>query len=215
MGQNPAESFLNSNLEAQDSNLFTYIKASTFPKIAVFPDGRFIVHSGPKLQKIDGNLIDLTFNAPLVGEYSSYPCQVKQILALPDGKVMLLTSSGGIEGSTDKRLVRLNQDGSLDLTFNLNFSTNQISYKHLALQADGKLLIAYADEVSSKIVRLNTDGSIDTTFAFATNVNINSKFIVLPNGKIVFDSTNEDNLIMRQINADGSLDNTYAVGTGF
>ena len=215
--QDPAETFSNPNLDGFNPNSFSYIKAATFPKITVFPDGKFAVYSGTNILRVDGNLVDLTFNAPLVGEYVGYKCQLQQLLALPDGKLMVLTTSGGVEGYTDKRLVRLNQDGSIDLTFNPNFPNSQINYKHLALHTDGKLLVAYQDVNSAKIVRLNLDGSLDTTFTFPSNVDIYSKFIVLPNGKIVFDSYDQEAGIrnIRQINSNGTLDSNYAAGTGF
>ena len=74
-----------------------------------------------------------------------------------DGKVLLVGTS------VPEHMVRLNSDGSIDSSFNFRarqFTPIQIS---LALQADGKIVTAYDNEV----FRLNADGSLDAGFASA------------------------------------------------
>jgi len=86
----------------------------------------------------------------------------------PDGKIII----GGIFSSVDGvalaqgNLVRLNAAGSLDLTFNANFTIRPNSF---FLQNDGKVIIGTysgnADgEAGSAIKRINSDGSLDLSF---------------------------------------------------
>ena len=96
------------------------------------------------------------------------------ILAQPDGKLLV---AGAFDGtSQDFGLVRLNPDGTLDLTFGDNgrvhtdfFGNNDVA-RAIALQADGYIVIAgsaykdTADKDEFALVRYTSTGMLDTTF---------------------------------------------------
>ena len=96
-------------------------------------------------------------------------------LIQPDGKIV-------VAGSMQQRLdvepyvARYNADGTLDTSFGRpapasspsRSSASNMTGRRVALQADGKILVAgYAHNGSNNdfaLVRYNTDGSLDTTF---------------------------------------------------
>jgi uncharacterized delta-60 repeat protein len=103
---------------------------------------------------------------------------VNAIVVQRDGKLLVageftMLGGGGTGTTTRNRLARLNADGSLDATFDPGANGG---VKGLALQSDGKILIAgfvllttlggggTGTTPRSHIGRLNPDGSPDTTF---------------------------------------------------
>jgi uncharacterized delta-60 repeat protein len=103
------------------------------------------------------------------GGDKSFPADAEALVIQPDGKSVAggfnESSSGGIFD-----LARYNADGSLDSTFGnkgevqTKFTGSSASANALALQADGKILLAGNDNSTFEIDRYNADGSLDTTF---------------------------------------------------
>lgn len=138
------------------------------------PDGKILVcgdfttmngvaRNGVARLNVDGSL-DTTFD-PGTGADNT----VDAILAQPDGKVLIGGRFLNIAGSPREYLARLNADGSLDTGFTgPNFGgTSGWSVSALALQADGKLLVAGSFYISggpSSICRVTTTGALDATF---------------------------------------------------
>jgi uncharacterized delta-60 repeat protein len=142
-----------------------------------------------------------------------------------------LTRTGGSDGVLSAKITLTDgttspadyilSPGSLDPTFITppqitQGSAGSYSYPSMALQPDGKLLLADIRGVW----RLNTDGSIDTTFNVGNAMNWGvSTVAVQPDGKIIvggpFTTVNNQraNHLVR-LNSDGSLDPTFDVGTG-
>lgn len=156
------------------------------------------------------------------GFYTEY-----RIVALPDGKI--LVGGGGItnyNGNSYNGLVRLNNDGSLDTTFNIgsgfeNSSGATFKIKTLALQNDGKILVGGSfdifdgDNSKQKIVRLNQDGSIDNSFnpqlpSYQQSV---SDIQVLSDDKIIVTGYISNSVL--KLNEDGSQDSDFNTGSGF
>ena len=81
-----------------------------------------------------------------------------------DGKILL----GGYSGN-NFALARYNNDGSLDETFNTSgrvstdFGGNDKAYS-LAIQSDGKMVLAGASDNNFAVARYNANGTLDTTF---------------------------------------------------
>ncbi|MBK8464683.1 MAG: InlB B-repeat-containing protein [Chloracidobacterium sp.] len=150
-----------------------------------------------------------------------------------DGKIVVV----GYTGSTDFdfAVIRYNTDGSLDTTFDTDgfvttaFGTNTDQAKAVAIQTDGKIVVAgYSyNETSGQfevaLARYNTDGSLDTTFdgdgkvitviGAASTSSVGSAIVIQPDGKIVVagysgSSPNFDYAVVRY-NANGSLDTTF------
>lgn len=186
--------------------------------IAVQPDGKFLIAggftriNGTSMSRVarfnaDGTL-DATFTPAII---SGAATQV--MLLQPDGKILV--------GSTT--LVRLNSDGTRDLSFNQTGDVFSTQIKAVALQPDGKIIIAHlrGTQPVNGLSRLNPDGSLDPSFtgfalAFET-------LAVLPDGKILAGGPvgfayvgsgmepEVHNGIFR-LNSDGSHDRTFRSG---
>ncbi|HAB17972.1 MAG TPA: Calx-beta domain-containing protein [Verrucomicrobiota bacterium] len=80
-----------------------------------------------------------------------------QVMTLqPDGRILI----GSTVGDRHSYLSRLNSDGSVDGTFDVVISSRIGPVLSLALQADGKILVATPGAVH----RLNSNGTIDNSF---------------------------------------------------
>ena len=120
-------------------------------------------------------------------------------------------------GESRNNIVRLNADGSLDNTFNVDGTGPSALVNAITIQSDGKILIGggfttYNGTARNRIARLNADGSLDTSFDSGTGiVSAVQTIAIQSNGRILIGTTSG---IVR-LNADGSLDNTFNVdGTG-
>lgn len=102
---------------------------------------------------------------------------VYSIAIQSDGKILIggtFTSFNGNDFvSPSWRIIRLNSDGTQDLSFNnANGGFNDNVYS-ITLQPDGKILVggrftSYNNIVQNGLIRLNTDGSRDTSFNIGT-----------------------------------------------
>ena len=122
-------------------------------------------------------------------------------------------------GAVANRVLRLNNNGSRDNTFDNGNGFSKPVYK-LAIQNDGKIIVggwfgSYKGARASKITRLNPDSSIDTSFNvgnFQQTFGIND-IAIQNNGKILVSSWSTPNLV--RLNSDGSIDENFDIGTGF
>ena len=140
------------------------------------------------------------------------------------GRIIL----GGIfttySGQSFNRIVRVNSNGNIDLTFNIGTGFDNDVYA-VELQPDGKILVggifsSYSGVSANKIIRLNSNGTVDTTFSSGTGFNFSIwSLAVQPDGKIVVGggfttySGQSANSIIR-LNSDGSIDNSFSIGSG-
>lgn len=117
-----------------------------------------------------GNL-DTTFSGDgkLTLDFDGDYDEAYSLLAQPDGKILLAGKASG-----DFAVARFNANGSLDSSFSgdgkarFDFDGNIEYCKSLALQADGKIVLAgpasdaSGDSYHIALVRFNPDGSLDT-----------------------------------------------------
>lgn len=85
-----------------------------------------------------------------------------------DGKILIGGDFTSYNGTSINRIARLNEDGSLDTSFNPGTGAGNWVFT-TALQPDGKILIggfftSYNSISRSGIARLNADGSLETSF---------------------------------------------------
>ena len=151
-----------------------------------------------------------------------------KITLTADNKVLIGT--GRTSNRTDPIIpLQLLSDGARDTSFNPTSFSKWPFIKEIAVQPDGKILIAGASFTFSVfeptrmigfIVRLNEDGSFDTTFRAA---NFDDKeifsFELLPNGRILVVSHDKSFPSLRQslvyrLNSDGSTDTSFESGLG-
>jgi uncharacterized delta-60 repeat protein len=171
----------------------------------------------------DGS-IDSTFNSASFTRTGS----VSTLTVQADGKI-LVGGSFAYQSESRFNIARLNPDGSLDSSFDLLQGSPCGSVNRIAIQPDGKLIIAggFVDSRESSsctgiprdaIARLNANGSFDSSFdAHLHFGNTITSLALQPDGKFVisgpnldFDGTNLHNEHIARLNQDGSRDNTFA-----
>jgi uncharacterized delta-60 repeat protein len=88
-----------------------------------------------------------------------------------DGKIVMAGTSLNASNSGEFSLIRLNSDGSLDLSFNgsgkalFPVGGTYAEGHSIALQSDGKIVVAgHQASGGASVIRVNADGSLDTSF---------------------------------------------------
>jgi len=162
---------------------------------------------------------DTTFNTSMALDGG-----VNAVILLEDNKILICGGFTSYNGVSRNHIARLNNDGSLDASFDPGTGSSYI-ITCMVRQPDGKIVIgglftSYNGVERNRIARLNADGSLDTTFNPGTGFNESPYDIVLqPDGKLLigglFTTFNdlERNGIVR-LNANGSLDTTFNTGSG-
>lgn len=196
----------------------------------VLPDNRILVGGDftafngvprPAGARLNSNgSLDNAFN-PLPLDLS----QVEYIVVRPDGKYLVAGMFADADGQFPIGLIN-STDGSPDATFNPPQADN-LGY-HIALQADGKILLtgwfnnteSLGNLTNRNLLRLNTDGTRDTGFQVSFN-SFSSVGAMLqePDGKYVvagnFNFANAaSHTHVARFNADGTIDNSFQSGYG-
>ena len=154
--------------------------SSTVSAIAVQSDGKILVggsffayNGQPAVFFVrlntDGTR-DATFNPGGTGPNGT----LSAIAVQPDDKIIIAGAFGqySANAAASDNVMRLNADGTRDTTFNAGGTGASSTVFALALQSDGKLVIAgfftaYNDEeeaTSNRVIRLNADGTRDASF---------------------------------------------------
>ena len=182
--------------------------------VAVQPDGKVIaVGTFGVLRLLGDGSLDPTFQAipPGPAPFTGPGSGVGAVALQPDGRILV---SGDFTNAADAPLpsiVRLNADGSIDSSFNLD--PRAYPAGALALQPDGKVVSAgsYYDPVHQEyggFVRLRSDGSLDPDFD-SRGIRGGGVFALAPGGEIYLAM---GTTILR-INQDGSPDETFVAQT--
>lgn len=122
--------------------------------------------------------LDRTWNQEVIQRFGTKKGAgdaVNDVLVLPDQKVLLVGKFNSFYGRTYNRIVRLNNDGFIDETFDMEGQSRGFDSEvfALAVQPDGKYLIGgrfttFKDRngthFATNMVRMNPDGTIDPTF---------------------------------------------------
>ncbi|MBL7963120.1 MAG: T9SS type A sorting domain-containing protein [Flavobacteriales bacterium] len=197
--------------------------------IVIQPDDRILI--GGALTTYDGvprpgivrvepdGTLDASFT-PGEGTNGWVYCMLLQ----PDGRILIGGTFSMYDGLVRRGITRLNDDGSLDLSFNPPSSANA-PLNSLAVQVDGRILLAgnftgYDGQPRGRITRTEADGSIDPTFMPGTGADHNIHCVVVqPDGRILIAgefTTYNGMAAMRiaRLLPDGSLDPSYNAGNG-
>ena len=150
----------------------------------------------------------------------------------PDGKILVL-GSVGTGSAQDTVLVRYNPNGSLDATFGTGgkvvtaFSPAAETANELALQADGKILVAgnffstATQSVDFLVARFNANGLLDSSFGSGGIVGINQgstdifhAIVVQPDGRIIAvgRTSDDDQAMAVRLLPNGAPDTSFANG---
>ncbi len=156
---------------------------------------------------------------PTFAEVNLERWRVLDILAQPDGKLLL----GGdfvVYGSHIRvRIVRTGSDGALDETFNAKVSTPG-SVRAIRQQVDGKIIIGgdfeFVDGIRrTAVARLNIDGSLDSTFDIGRALDGDVlALLVEPGGTIIIGGSYRgngafDGAPLHRLNSDGSFNSAF------
>jgi len=204
--------------------------------VAVQYDGRIVVngHSNSSGSNSDfavaryysDGTLDPSFDSDgkLVTDFGSDD-QSRDIVIQPDGNIIVAgyASNGS---NNDFAVARYNPDGSLDTSFDTDgkvitdFIGGEDSGNAVALQTDGKIVVAGGGSDLFTVARYNPDGSLDTDFdgdgkvttdlgtnddAYGLAIQSDEKILV---GGMVYNGTNFDFALVRY-NPDGSLDTSF------
>jgi uncharacterized delta-60 repeat protein len=198
--------------------LGNYLVENEVSKCSIAIDGKILIIEKRKLIRLNGNLLDSSFNSDNTG-FNDY---VSDFVEQPDGKIIVVGKFTTYNGVLASKIIRLNIDGSRDTSFNsgntgFSFTTTVYGevYK-IALQSDGKILLTasqagyntYNGVIYKSFTRLNNNGTLDTSFVLDNSVAVDS-FCIQNDGKILF--TGGYNL--KRINNNGSLDSSFNIGT--
>lgn len=181
--------------------------------------------------------IDTTFNPTVLNTY--YRSVVTGITIQPNGQIILLGFfSPPTAGATQKNILRLNSDGSIDTTFNAGDTAGSLVYNvdlsvslyspiaKAVVQPDGYIIIAgaftkYNNNNVKCLVRLTSTGAIDATFNTTTGVERAINELILEpttnkpiiGGEFTLFGTTAVKKLIRLTTA-GVLDTTFSIGTG-
>jgi uncharacterized delta-60 repeat protein len=221
---------INSDGSKDDSFIVGTAFNNTIYSIALQSDGKIIISGDfTSYQGITTNRIirlnsdgskDTSFN---IG--TGINGTIFSLLIQTDGKIMVGGGFTTYQGAAANRIIRLNNDGSKDTSFNLLTGFNS-TIKSMALQSDGKIVLggnftSYQNNSQNYIIRLNIDGSKDVSFNSGTGFdNSILSIIIQPDEKIILGGNftsfqgNNINRIIR-LNSDGSNDSSFNSGSGF
>ncbi|MEM8521192.1 T9SS sorting signal type C domain-containing protein [Flavobacterium sp. PL12] len=143
-----------------------------------------------------------------------------------DGKILVGGSFTSFNGIAADHLLRLNIDGSLDLTFDSSIVENSNAVYSFALQIDGSFIIVgsfskYNGNTVNRIARIFPNGNLDTSFttglgpnALVETVQVQSDGKIIIGGNFTLFNGVACNRVIR-LNPSGSVDNTFSIGSGF
>ncbi len=224
----PSRDFLRINVDGSPDTSFvpTGLHANAITRdVLVQPDGKIVVvgrtlgvSTAPLAYSLvvrlnpDGT-IDPSFTR---GTTNNPGFSAVKVLRQPDGKLIVVGDFINYLGSPRNGVVRLNEDGTVDNSFNSNGTFQPVS---LALQTDGKILVGgVLIGGNGYVVRWHSNGTVDSSFNTGSGPNGLVRAIsVQPNGKILiagsftsYDGASTNKLA--RLNQDGSLDTTVTSG---
>ena len=143
-----------------------------------------------------------------------------------DGKIIVGGNFTSYNGISAGRIIRLNEDGSYDTTFNTTIGATTGIVYDIALQLDGEIIIVgsftkYNNSPVNRVARLLPNGTLDSTFLTGSGSALNithakvlsDQKILLTGNFTVFNGVSANRII--RLNANGTLDSTFNSGTGF
>ncbi len=153
--------------------------------IQIQPDGKFIIggnFNNYQGSPIPSHLIRLNPNASIDTSFflaSGANGTIHSLFLMNDGRIMVGGLFLTLNGNASSRLIRLNNDGSLDNTFSTQSGfinppgTSSSQINSIFPTPDGKFLIGgtfagYDFVNQGKLIKINLDGTLDTSFNIQT-----------------------------------------------
>lgn len=179
-------------------------------------------------------ILDTTFGTDGVAtvSFGGQDALLNDMVVQPDNKIIATGYWNDGNNRSDFIVIRLNADGSLDTSFNgtgkltIAFGTGEDVAESIALQSDGKILVAGYSFTGSytdfSLARINIDGTLDTTFSgdgklttdFLGNNDYAKAIAINKDGKIAVAGysygSNAADFAVAKYNTDGSLDTSFS-----
>jgi uncharacterized delta-60 repeat protein len=197
--------------------------------IALQPDGKIVI--GGDFMSVDGHrrarLARLNVDGSLDSDFDpggALNRDVRALLVQSDGRILAGGSFDAAGGRRHNRITRLNANGTRDGSFNPGSGASKMVWA-LALQADGKILVAgdfpaFNDRPCGHLARLQADGSFDSSFQIGSGADgpvlglyVQDNGKILLGGKFAFFNGIPRNHLAR-LNPDGTVDVSFDVGIG-
>ena len=195
--------------------------------VALQSDGK-VVLGGNFTGALGTNLLRLNTNGAVDSSFAAATDDaVNALVVQTNGSIVIGGFFTQANGAPRTGIARLNTSAGLDASFNPSLAGGSSAVYGLALQSDGKIVVAgrftsVNGTPTTNIARLNTNGSLDTTFQ---PVSVTGQFpafyavAVDGQGRALaagdFSSVNgvtHTNLV--RLNADGTLDATFSPAAG-
>lgn len=227
IAQQPGQ--LDTTFRPMDGVPGTGFLSSTVEAIGLQMDGSIVIGGAfdyvgqqavGRLIRVDSlGIPDSSFNTSIGADNTIFDLEV-----LPNGKTIIAGSFTTYDAIPVGGVARLNDDGSLDTSFDPGIGAND-QIADIVVQPDGRIILVgrfteLDAQPANRIVRLNADGSQDASFD--TGLGANGEIICValqPDGRIViggsfteFNSSPQRGLT--RLNANGSLDGSFQTGTG-
>ena len=200
--------------------------------LAIQADGKIVVAGEGNNYKFalaryntDGSL-DNTFGTAGIVTFNNNVSGGKAVKIQSDGKIVVLVEQY-ISSQSVFALTRHNTNGSLDLTFSGDgvvttaIGLSSAHAKDLAIQGDGKIVVAGDANGDFALTRYNTNGSLDITFGTAGIVTTNiypvwnnnfecpNAISIQADGKIVAAGYSNYGFTLARYKTNGNIDNTF------
>lgn len=194
-------------LDTTFTPLLNFSLSNTRMVMALQTDGKIILGGNQLMRLFPNGSQDAAFNANAL----ELSCTIKSIVVQNDGKILVGGTGFSYQSMISDNLLRFEQNGSLDTTFNLaqlgtiNSSTS-INVIHLL--PDGKFyfggLFGYSLD-GYCLARADTFGNIDAAFECTLGSSEVFDIAIKPDGKIVVGCFNG----VKQFSSNGSADLTF------
>src|SRR5262245_31560230 len=206
--------------------------------LAIQPDGKIVAagfstangSSDFALARYNTNgSLDPSFGSggKVLTDFSSQSEDAAFALAIqPDGKILVAGYSDANGSDRDFALVRYTSDGRVDTTFGTSgtgmvltdFAQSDDEIRAIALQSDGKIVVAGMSDVAFALARYLPNGQLDTSFGAGGKVtttfgNAGSAqavgVAIQSDGKIAVGGAVDTNFVAARYNANGGEDTTF------
>ena len=169
----------------------------------------------------DGSLDEGFNQSDVFSSMGQFPIAISQCALQPDGKILAVGNFTSVGGFARNGVVRLNQDGSVDPSFDMGPQGPSAEAYSIAVQSDGKIILGGAFTFVNgtprrRVARLHPNGTLDATFDSGNLLDngVANELAVLPDGKVlvlgVYDSTDPTWRTLVRLNSNGTRDATFS-----
>ncbi|MDB6026262.1 MAG: hypothetical protein JWM68_2485 [Verrucomicrobiales bacterium] len=208
------------NKDGSVDAIFSTTTDGTVHAIQILPGGQIVMGgdfgwvSGTRSRSVvrlnaDGT-VDQSFNPGGGADH-----EVRALLGVMAGKLLVGGHFTKFHGGPHSRIVRLNQDGSVDKNFHLNL--NNVVWT-MASGVGGKIYLGgnFSHKAGNRLLRIDADGSVDESFqSFRGVSDLVYALAPQPDGKVIIGGkfTKANGIVrnaLARLNSDGSLDTAFA-----